>query len=339
MHILYLLGNGFDLNLGLKTSYKDFYDSYKAEKSDNENINLLKKNISNNYKNWSDLELALGHYTEELKTLDEFDEVFEDIGEKLADYLIEQENNFEPETVDKDKFLNNLVLPENALLPADRNAIRSFKQKYSNTHWAMDIYTFNYTRIIEKILGDNNKNIKITNPLYPNSQIHLREIQHIHGYTDDRMVMGVNDISQLKNKSFHNNQDVLEAIIKEKCNKAYRHTIDNQLKQKINTASLICIFGSSIGDTDNMWWELIGERLKREIPLIIFTKGEEVISPRIGYKNSRTERRMRNYFLKKTKLTKEEREKVSNNIYVALDSSMFKEIISRDVKSPVANIG
>ena len=84
-----------------------------------------------------------------------------------------------------------------------------------------------------------------------------------------------------------------------------------------------------------MWWELIGERLKRDIPLIIFTKGEEVISPRIGYKNSRTERRMRNYFLKKTKLTKEEKEKVSNNIYVALDSSMFKEIYSEDVESPV----
>ncbi|SHG26768.1 Bacteriophage abortive infection AbiH [Salegentibacter echinorum] len=326
MQILYIIGNGFDLNLGLKTSYKDFYDSYKSENSDNENIALLKKNISNNYKNWSDLELALGHYTDELKSLEEFDTVFEDIGEKLAQYLMKEEENFEYEKVDSAKFLKELVIPENALLPADRLSIRSYKQKFSNTHWATEIFTFNYTRVIEKILGNDLKDIKITNPLYPNSKIQLRNVHHIHGYTDDRMVMGVNDISQLKNKSFHNNQDVLEAIIKEKCNKAYRHTIDNQLKAKINTASMICIFGSSIGDTDNMWWELIGERLKKDIPLIIFTKGEEVISPRIGYKNNRTERRMRNYFLKKTKLTKEEKEKVYNNIYVALDSSMFKNI-------------
>lgn len=26
MNILYLIGNGFDLNLNLKTSYKDFYN-------------------------------------------------------------------------------------------------------------------------------------------------------------------------------------------------------------------------------------------------------------------------------------------------------------------------
>ena len=201
MHILYLIGNGFDLNLGLKTSYKDFYDSYKNEKSDNENINLLKKNISNNYKNWSDLELALGHYTEELKTLEEFDEVFEDIGEKLADFLVEQEGVFEPKKVDKNKFLNDLVLPENALLPADKLSIRSYKQKFSNTHWAMDIYTFNYTRVIEKILDDKYQNIKVKNPLYPRLEIVLRNIHHIHGFTDKRMVMGVNDISQLKNKS------------------------------------------------------------------------------------------------------------------------------------------
>tara|TARA_R110002049_G_scaffold38978_2_gene120350 strand:+ start:8553 stop:8666 length:114 start_codon:yes stop_codon:yes gene_type:complete len=36
---------------------------------------------------------------------------------------------------------------------------------------------------------------------------------------------------------------------------------------------------------------------------------------------------MRDYFLKKTKLTKKEIEKVKDNIFVALDTSMFKEII------------
>jgi len=326
MQVIYLMGNGFDLNLGLKTSYKEFYESYKSNESDGEQVKLLKKNISNNYKNWSDLELALGNYTEELKTLEEFDEVFEDIGEKLANYLSKKEDGFKPNKIDQEKFLIQLATPENALPPADKATIRSYKQKFSNSHWAMDIFTFNYTRIIEKILEEDHKNLKFANPLNTRLTITLRDVHHIHGYTDERMVMGVNDISQLKNKSFHNNQDILEAIIKEKCNKAYRHTIDNLFKQRIKSASLICIFGSSLGDTDNMWWELIGERLKKDIPLIIFTKGEEVISARIGYKNNRTERRMRNYFLKKTKLNKEEKEKVSSNIYIALDSTMFKDL-------------
>ena len=30
MKVVYLIGNGFDLNLGLKTSYSDFYTYYTA---------------------------------------------------------------------------------------------------------------------------------------------------------------------------------------------------------------------------------------------------------------------------------------------------------------------
>ena len=325
MKILYILGNGFDLNLGMKTSYKDFYDYYKSIISTNENIEKLKKNISNNYKNWSDLEYALGQYTDEFKTVEDFDVVFEDIGEKLAEYLKTEEDKFKPETINQEKFFKDLVKPEEYLLPADKISLNNFKSKFNNGNWDINIFTFNYTRTIEKII-ENKKNIKLGyHPVGTASAI-LSSIEHIHGYVDERMVLGVNDVSQLKNKEFHNNIDVLEAIIKEKCNKAYRHTIDNQFTTKIQQANLICIFGSSIGDTDNMWWKLIGQKLINEIPIIIFTKGEELISARIGYKNNRTERKMRKYFLNKTKLSDEEKEKFGNNIYVVIDSPIFKDI-------------
>lgn len=329
MKILHIIGNGFDLNLGLKTSYKDFYDFYKNVESSSNSINDLKTNISNNYKNWSDLELALGQYTEEFKTVDDFDEVFEDIGEQLAEYLKKEESKFDFSAVDKEKFFENLVKPEVYLPVADNNKIRTFKTNYTNNTWVVDIFTFNYTTIIEKIIEEK-KNIRIGHHIKDNVTVTLRGVEHIHGYVDNRMVLGVNDVSQLKNKEFHQNLDVLEAIVKEKCNTAYGHTIDNLFKTKIKQADFICIFGASLGDTDNMWWELIGEKLReRHIPVIIFTKGEEVISPRIGYKTNRTKRKMTNYFLKKTKLSKEEIEKVSENIFVALDTGMFKDIIKK----------
>lgn len=324
------------MNLGLKTSYKDFYDHYQSVESPKNSINDLKRNISNNYKNWSDLELALGQYTEEFKTIDDFDEVFEDIGEQLGEYLKKEESKFDSSEVNKEKFFENLVKPEVYLPLAEGNKILEYKKKFVNHNWAVDIFTFNYTTIIEKIIG-NDENLKIGHHIQTNT-VTLRNVEHIHGYADDRMVLGVNDISQLKNKNFHQNLDVLEAIVKEKCNAAYGHTIDNLFKTRIARADFICIFGASLGDTDNMWWELIGQRLQKgQIPIIIFTKGEEVISPRIGYKNNRTKRKMRNYFLRKTKLTKEEIEQVNENIYVALDTAMFKEIIT--VSSPVANNG
>ncbi len=329
MKILHIIGNGFDLNLGLKTSYKDFYDFYKSIESPKNSINNLKTNISNNYKNWSDLELALGQYTEEFNTVDEFDEVFEDIGEQLAEYLKKEETKFDFTEVSKEKFFENLVKPEVYLPVADTNKITIFKNNFASNTWAVDIFTFNYTTIIEKIIEEK-KNIRIGHHIKEGYTVTLRDVEHIHGYVDNRMVLGVNDVSQLKNKEFHQNVDVLEAIVKEKCNIAYGHTIDNQFKTKIKQADIICIFGSSLGDTDNMWWELIGEKLKeRHFPIIIFTKGEEVISPRIGYKTNRTKRKMTNYFLKKTKLSNEEIEKVSSNIFVALDTGMFKEILKK----------
>jgi hypothetical protein len=327
LKILHILGNGFDLNLGLKTSYKDFYDYYKSIKSSKNSVNNLKTNISDNYKNWSDLELALGQYTEEFKTVDDFDEVFEDIGEQLAEYLKKEEAKFDSAEVNKEKFFENLVKPEIFLPVVENNLIRNYKNNFINSTWLVDIVTFNYTTVIEKII-EQKKNIKIGNHQKDNVTVTLRGVEHIHGYVDNRMVLGVNDVSQLKNKQFHQNVDVLEAIVKEKCNLAYGHTIDSLFKTKIKQADIICIFGASLGDTDNIWWEQIGERLKqKQIPIIIFTRGEEVISARIGYKNNRTKRKMTNYFLKKTKLSKEEIEKVSHNIFVALDTSMFKEII------------
>tara|TARA_B100001146_G_scaffold224245_1_gene241522 strand:+ start:1108 stop:2085 length:978 start_codon:yes stop_codon:yes gene_type:complete len=324
LKILNIIGNGFDLNLGMKTSYKDFYDYYKRLGSTNEEVIELKKNISNNYKNWSDLELALGQYTEVFKTVNEFDTVFEDIGDKLALYLKNEESEFNPKNINLDKFYKDLVKPEDYLLTADKNTLINYKHKFTNNNWHVDIFTFNYTRTIEKIIGYDKK-IELGNHLNRNGSVTLRGINHIHGYVDDRMVLGVNDISQLNNKDFHENLDILEAIVKEKCNKAYRHTIDSQFATKIKQANIISIFGCSIGDTDNIWWELIGQKLLNSTPIIIFTKGEEIISSRIGYKNNRTERKMRNYFLKKTKLTDEEKKRFGQNIYIVIDAPIFKD--------------
>lgn len=329
MKILHIIGNGFDLNLGLKTSYKDFYDYYKSVESSKNSINDLKSNISNNYKNWSDLELALGQYTEVFKTVDDFDEVFEDIGAQLAEYLINEENKFNLAEINREKFFENLVKPEVFLPVVDNNKIGIYKSNFSKLTWRVDIVTFNYTRIIEKIVEDK-KPINIKNHITNSVPVSLRGIEHIHGYVDDRMVLGVNDTSQLKNKAFHQNVDVLEAIVKPDCNTSYGHNVDVSFRTKIKQADFISIFGASLGDTDNIWWELIGQRIKeKQIPIIIFTKGEEVISPRIGYKNNRTKRNMRDYFLKKTKLNKDEIEKVKENIFVALDTPMFREIIKK----------
>jgi len=72
MNIVYLIGNGFDLNLGLQTKYQHFYDYYltHSEGNDSPHIKDLKDHIKNNRENWSDLEFALGDYLRMINTDD-----------------------------------------------------------------------------------------------------------------------------------------------------------------------------------------------------------------------------------------------------------------------------
>lgn len=325
MQILYIIGNGFDLNLDLETSYNHFYKYYMDVQSDNINVQKLKDNISKTYESWADLELKLGDYTQHLEKVEEFDQISFNIGEQLSKYLHLEEKKLENSEFDQQKFFDYLCYPERLFFPADKEILIKFKQKWNNHHWNLNIYTLNYTTVIEKIFGDKQKNVLLAKHT-SSATIKLEEIKHIHGYLDNDMVIGVNDKSQIKNEEFRDNLDILEQIVKTDCNKANRNNIDRQFTNKINSANLICIFGSSIGDTDNKWWELIGERLKSDCNLIIFSKGAE-IPPRIRHMQARAERTIRNFFLDKTNLTEKEMENIKEKIFIGLNTGMFDGIM------------
>jgi len=323
MNILFFIGNGFDLNLNMATRYSDFYKYYVSVKTSSKLIQKLKDEIDGNIENWSDLELALGRYTANFSKTQEFNEVFDDIEDKLAEYLENIETSYDFSKIDGKKLFKYLIYPETSLPQADRNILSEFRQKWMNQQWNIYLITFNYTRSLEKLLNYNGQPLKLNDHYkHVNNPVFLHKIEHIHGYYDERMVMGVNDVSQIANSALHTNLDILETLIKSECNQAQKHTIDNWCKNQIANSHLICIFGSSIGDTDNLWWELIGEQLKRNCRLIIFEKGEP-IPPRRPQKGKIAERKKKRYFLDKTKLSPKEIEMYEKNIFVGINTNMF----------------
>lgn len=324
MNILFILGNGFDINLGMDTRYTDFYKYYNSLPSKSELIFNLKKSISVDITNWSDLEIALGEYTVNLKNLKEFDEVFDDIIDNLSDYLQIQEDKFVYDKIDTKAIYDYLCKPEQSLLKADEEIIGDFKNKWANYQWNINIVTLNYTLIIEKLLNEKYKNLLIGTH-HSNAPIYLNNVEHVHGYLNERMIIGVNDLSQLKNNEFKDNRDIIEAIIKSNCNQIQKHNVDKVFKNHILSANLICLFGSSIGDTDKIWWEMVGEQLTKDCNLIIFDKYDE-IPLRKGFKIGRRERAIKDFFLSKTNLDNEVKEKVKDQIFVGVNSSMFKYV-------------
>lgn len=325
MEILYFIGNGFDRNLNMATSYKDFYEYYKSIESPNQLIKEVKENISNCFDktvsqdtiNWSDLEIALGKYTVKLKTQEEFETVFEDIGDRLSDYLKTVEESYDYNTISKEKLLKFFKYPENSLLPFEENKINTFVSKWKNSKY-VNVITLNYTKTLERILDSKGEGaISIGHDSY------LQRIEHIHGYVDKRMILGVNDISQIANSSFHENQNILNALVKSNCNKSYRLLIEDQCKKMIENANLICLFGSSIGETDKIWWQLIGERLmKSDCRLIIFWKGTQLHDNR-GYKSPSFEKEIKNDFISKTNIEEKDRDAILEKIVVGYNTNMF----------------
>jgi hypothetical protein len=323
MKIVYLLGNGFDVNLELETKYTQFYEHYKGVDSKSDSIIRLKKSIENE-DNWGDLELKFGEYTLEIASKEEFIEVFEDISDNLADYLNIQEDKVDSIEIEKEKFFEYLSFPERSLPVAQKNKVAKLRTKWANHEWNIYVITLNYTKTFEKLIGEGKQSLQIGSHGKP--KINYQGIQHVHGYIDNAMVMGVNDISQLLNKKFHDVPEILNAFVKSQCNQAMQHTIDDQCKQHILTANLICIYGSSLGLTDKLWWETIGAQLKGDCHLIIFAYTTEIIPERREYKKDIIRENIKKSFLEKTNLTEKEKDTVYSKIFVGINRDLFKMV-------------
>ena len=82
-----IIGNGFDINLGLPTGYENFIESAQFETLIN-NGNQLAVHLKNNYnlKNWIDIEKELSLYSMEGAT-ESYKKEYDDLSASLTDYI------------------------------------------------------------------------------------------------------------------------------------------------------------------------------------------------------------------------------------------------------------
>ena len=108
MNTVYLIGNGFDVNIGLPTRYVDFYNHYLAlDRTHDSSIvskmkDHLQESLSMEDKYWSDLEEAMGTYTIGLNTYSELEAIGDDLYEKMQRYIDNIEKTELPKGVNAD---------------------------------------------------------------------------------------------------------------------------------------------------------------------------------------------------------------------------------------------
>ncbi|MCT4699535.1 bacteriophage abortive infection AbiH family protein [Tenacibaculum haliotis] len=275
MRINYIIGNGFDRNLNLKTSYKEFVNVYRDIKNDNPIIEKFKSTLKGDSELWFKLEEYLGDYTKHIKKPQEFILIYDDLQIELSNYLKNEQSNLVISKPLKDKIINDFINPQKYLSPNDKRRLISFIKKHSQKKILLNISTFNYTNSVEQIFNSPNFPLKINTKNIFNSVTQLENINHIHGLIDNGLIFGVNDESQISNIELSKNIEIQEHLIKPFVNDSYDILINKKLEQDIRNADLICLHGLSMGATDKKWWKIIGEEVKNGKHLV-FHKFSEI---------------------------------------------------------------
>ena len=272
MNITFLIGNGFDLNLGLKTSYKDFLEDY-ANKNSNSNDSIMKfkdfidkKQIKKEIL-WVDAEKEFLDYSNkfdgEKASVGDYSRCHLDICASLGKYLEQEEKRLNFEINRSDVGFAEAIHLEHLLStlpPAEQESLDIYKSNIGGGY-TYNFLSFNYTRTIDKFLSlIDGKNLlgerKIS---FNQSQTNtIGKLLHVHGYTDQYMVFGGNDESQIGNISlFDNEPRYKQQFIKRETNHLYQQGSDNKAYDILKQSDLIYIYGMSIGETDAIWWERI----------------------------------------------------------------------------------
>ena len=266
MRILFVLGNGFDISIGLHTGYQDFYDYYLKQPSGDAVVEHLKNYLKTaRYTMWADLEMGLGAYTAQVESIDQMKLIYNDLGDKLRDYLRKEEDSFSISDPIINTIRSGLIEPQATLPQGMQDAINAFRRNQGQ--FIIDVISFNYTNTLEKILQHFQE---IQSMIQLNDYTFLRSVKHIHmRLEDDDVIMGVNDESQILNQDLLNDE-LRGLLIKPFINQELQNLTDTECVSLIQGADLIYLFGVSIGETDLMWWQTIGNRFKKSDARIVY---------------------------------------------------------------------
>jgi hypothetical protein len=260
---VYLIGNGFDLDLGIDSSYSTYYRSkYFTDLCNKSPIASYIKGLNEKdfKENWVDFEEAIKLYcinvlgnesamdNERLikfQNLREFEEHFKEIRNSIADFLSEQASKVDLLTIPDTK--NSIRIAKEIVDRYDMTSNLSGGIISENNN--IKIITFNYTNSLTKLIEiearkkwavSNGFGEKFTN----NFQKIKDSIVHIHGSLEaDNIILGIEDVIDIIPK---------ETFIVRKSIHVDYTKFSLGLMSKANN---VTIFGHSLGTSDEMYFK------------------------------------------------------------------------------------
>lgn len=278
MNLTCLIGNGFDIGLGLKTDYRSFLDWYLREPSESPEVKWLKERVLKDKDLWSDAELAFGalKFSEfGDKSLETYDLCLDSFSNALSRYLAAEGARLQIPVERQTESANWLL---GALLRLGKYMTPDCEAYYRNAilqsqPLTVTFVTFNYTDSLERILGieaNTSKEFAIEIEKGRTIQVIVNGVLHAHGSLESDFVFGVDDEKQIIDTDVRafcvRNGGVIKARLEEKTGLRNR----KQAMAAISNSSMILTYGLSFGETDRSWWRALYSCLNaRNVPLVV----------------------------------------------------------------------
>lgn len=246
MSTLFLIGNGFDLNCGMKTAYRDIYPGYIKEPSATNVLSDFKKNIAKNIDTWGDFELAMAGYAGSLKSEAELLECVWDFSSYARNYLAAEELRMKKYLQDTET-MNYAVSEmrgsmEHFYLGFSHNINNIMENRVAGLVNNMNVISFNYTSMFDIIFNRMRRTMAL-NPA---------KIIHIHGELQEDPFFGVDNEEQLT-VNYPITKSIRRGFVKPYFNECYDSERVRKAENYISDAETICTYGLSLGDSDLTW--------------------------------------------------------------------------------------
>ncbi len=285
MNITFLIGNGFDIGLGLKSRFKDFFPIYKSFCTEIESSELeLVKAINDDEDKWAYFEKQLGTFTKRFTPETDylFKKQVKHFELKFVDYLKEQQSHLDFSDEEKISKMMIAALSEyydsSNLHTESSEMIKSTYVDFSAENHTYNFINFNYTDCLEKCLATiPDQTIKQRTFRGEKRFDKIGQVVHVHGFLHKNPIMGLNDCEQIENDDLRTNTRFAKCIVKPLQNDAIRMNFDVQATNLINRSKIICIYGMSLGETDKKWWAAIMSWLlsDKKNQLVVFDYDED----------------------------------------------------------------
>lgn len=280
MNIVFLIGNGFDVNAGLKTRYSDILRKYLKMKSDNPRIAAFKQEIDENFEYWSDFEKRMGEYTKKIngsnldEMIDNYQFCINDFSRNMVRFLKKEEARVSlagKEDLISEAFKKSIIDFYFLLEDNPKQIIANMFSNIGPVRYSC--ISFNYTNIFKKCYEifklDNtipmymSKKAQGTRKIIAYRTSHfLGQVFHIHGNLDSDFILGVDNKEQIAYEEFRSDARITDVFVKPLANNYLGNQNNGNIATVLNSADIFCIYGMSIGETDKTWWKRIAENLK-----------------------------------------------------------------------------